>query len=74
MIGRRAGLIVSHLWLSLLPVIVVGLAPEATFWIGAVNVTVPLGLLIYGWNDFFDAGVDALSPRKKGSAMTSFFG
>lgn len=34
------------------------------FWLGAVYVGFPLGLLIYGWNDVTDADTDALNPRK----------
>ena len=70
----RVGLMVSHLWLFFLPVILVGTTPGAEFWIGALYVTVPLGMLIYGWNDFFDADVDAISRRKKGMRVASFFG
>jgi 4-hydroxybenzoate polyprenyltransferase len=70
----RIGLIASHLWVFLLPAALAGEVPGIDFWIGAVYVTVPLGMLIYGWNDFRDADVDAISRRKKGSVMAKFFG
>ena len=69
----RPGLIASHLWIYLLPLVLAGRSPDAAFWIGALYVTVPLGLLIYGWNDYFDADVDALS-RRKGGRMAALFG
>ncbi len=70
----RAGLIASHLWLFFLPVALSGQLPGVAFWVGALYVTVPLGLLIYGWNDFRDADVDALSRRKRDSTMAAWFG
>ncbi len=70
----RVGLIVSHLWAYLLPALQGGGAPGWQFWVGALYVTVPLGLLIYGWNDYFDADVDALSVRKSDRATSAVFG
>ncbi|MEE8525732.1 MAG: UbiA family prenyltransferase, partial [Thermoanaerobaculia bacterium] len=70
----RAGLIVSHLWIYLVPAIEGGLLPTLNFWVGLVYVTVPLGLLIYGWNDFFDWDVDHISPRKHHRAGAAAFG
>ncbi|MDX1502853.1 MAG: UbiA family prenyltransferase [Thermoanaerobaculia bacterium] len=70
----RPGLIVSHLWVYLLPLALAPEAPGGAYWIGALYVTLPLGLLIYGWNDFRDGDVDALSPRKRESRMAHFFG
>lgn len=70
----RIGLMASHLWLYLLPAALAGEVPGIAFWIGAVYVTVPLGLLIYGWNDFRDADVDALSERKTVALTARFFG
>ena len=60
----RAGLIVSHLWVYLVPAIHGSFQLSWSFWVGLTYVTVPLGLLIYGWNDFFDWDVDPISPRK----------
>lgn len=70
----RAGLMVSHLWAYLLPAVMAGGEFSWSFWVAAVYVTVPLGLLIYGWNDFFDADVDRLSPRKNSSGTAAVFG
>ena len=70
----RLGLMASHLWLYLLAAALAGELPGVVFWVGAVYVTVPLGLLIYGWNDFRDADVDALSERKKVPLTARFFG
>ncbi len=60
----RLGLMVSHIWVYLLPAIHSQPQSDGNFWIGLVYVTVPLGLLIYGWNDFFDWDVDHISTRK----------
>lgn len=70
----RIGLMASHLWVYLLPAALAGEIPGAAFWIGALYVTVPLGMLIYGWNDFRDADVDAISGRKRKSVAARFFG
>jgi 4-hydroxybenzoate polyprenyltransferase len=34
------------------------------FWLGLAYVTFPLGLLLYGWNDYVDFDVDRVNPRK----------
>lgn len=34
------------------------------FWLGAVYVGFPLGLLLYGWNDLSDVNTDSANPRK----------
>jgi 4-hydroxybenzoate polyprenyltransferase len=34
------------------------------FWLGLIYVTFPMGLLLYGWNDYVDYDVDRLNPRK----------
>jgi len=34
------------------------------FWIGAIYVCFPLGLLLYGWNDLGDVDTDRQNPRK----------
>jgi 4-hydroxybenzoate polyprenyltransferase len=34
------------------------------FWLGLVYVTFPMGLLLYGWNDYVDFDVDQVNPRK----------
>lgn len=70
----RIGLMASHLWIFVLPAVLAGEMPGPLFWIGAVYVTVPLGLLIYGWNDFRDGDVDRLSERKKASWLSGVYG
>jgi 4-hydroxybenzoate polyprenyltransferase len=37
---------------------------SATFWLGALYVSFPMGLLLYGWNDIVDYEADRLNPRK----------
>jgi 4-hydroxybenzoate polyprenyltransferase len=34
------------------------------FWLGLTYVTLPMGLLLYGWNDYVDFDVDRVNPRK----------
>lgn len=68
----RAGLIVSHLWVYVVPAIHGSSDFGWNFWVGLAYITVPLGLLIYGWNDFFDWDVDHISPRKKGGGSIAY--
>jgi 4-hydroxybenzoate polyprenyltransferase len=70
----RAGLIASHLWAFLVPAIHGPAQWSSSAWVGLVYVTVPLGLLIYGWNDYFDWDVDPMSPRKLSRGTAAFFG
>ena len=70
----RPGLMASHLWFYLLPAVAGAVTLDRSFWIALVYVTVPLGLLIYGWNDFFDADVDALSRRKNRRVTANVYG
>ena len=37
---------------------------SVAFWLGALYVTFPMGLLLYGWNDIVDYETDRLNPRK----------
>jgi len=37
---------------------------SVSFWLGMVYVTFPMGLLLYGWNDYVDFEVDRVNPRK----------
>lgn len=37
---------------------------SAGFWLGALYVGFPMGLLLYGWNDIVDFETDRLNPRK----------
>jgi len=34
------------------------------FWLGLAYVSLPMGLLLYGWNDYVDFDVDRVNPRK----------
>ncbi len=70
----RAGLIVSHLWAYLLPALFGGFRTSVDFWVALAYVTVPLGLLIYGWNDYFDRDIDRISRRKNNRATATVFG
>ncbi len=54
----------TQLWFYLLPLGGYRLLDTAGFWLGAVYVTFPLGLLLYGWNDWADFETDQLNPRK----------
>ncbi len=60
----RPGFWTTSIWFYLLPLghrLVFG---EWPFWLGLIYVTLPLGLLIYGWNDLVDAENDRHNPRK----------
>ncbi len=37
---------------------------STAFWLGALYVSFPMGLLLYGWNDIVDYDADRLNPRK----------
>jgi len=37
---------------------------SVAFWLGALYVTFPMGLLLYGWYDIVDYEADRLNPRK----------
>lgn len=37
---------------------------STAFWLGTLYVSLPMGLLIYGWNDIVDYEADRLNPRK----------
>lgn len=52
------------MWFYLLPLGRQHVFGQWTFWLGLIYVTFPLGLLIYGWNDYVDTETDRLNPRK----------
>jgi 4-hydroxybenzoate polyprenyltransferase len=52
------------LWFFLLPLGQRDLFRDKGFWLGVVYVCFPLGLLLYGVNDLFDAQTDNKNPRK----------
>lgn len=60
----RPGLYFQWLWLYLLPIAGNDVLGSATFWSGLLFTTLPLSLLVYGWNDLADAELDRRNPRK----------
>ncbi len=60
----RPGFWLTSIWFYMLPLGQHAILTSARFWIGILYVTLPLGLLIYGWNDAVDAEADRLNPRK----------
>ncbi len=60
----RPGFWLTSIWFYLLPVGREAVWLHWTFWIGLIYVTLPLGLLIYGWNDIVDVENDRRNPRK----------
>jgi len=60
----RPGFWLTSLWFYLLPIGGRQVFGSAHFWLGAAYVTLPLGMLIYGWNDAVDFETDRLNPRK----------
>ncbi|MCL4693919.1 MAG: UbiA family prenyltransferase [Candidatus Hydrogenedentes bacterium] len=60
----RPGFWVTSMWFYLLPLGGREVFGDASFWLGLLYVGFPLGLLIYGWNDFVDRDTDRLNPRK----------
>ena len=60
----RPGFWLTSIWFYMLPLGQHAVFDSARFWIGVLYVTLPLGLLIYGWNDAVDAETDRLNPRK----------
>jgi len=62
--AARPGFWTTSLWFYLLPLGQKNVWFSPSFWLGAFYVTLPLGLLIYGWNDLADAESDRHNPRK----------
>lgn len=60
----RPGFWPTHLWFFLLPFGQREMFDSWAFFLGCFYVTFPLGLLIYGWNDIFDAETDRQNARK----------
>ncbi|MBL8916734.1 MAG: hypothetical protein JNM17_38890 [Archangium sp.] len=54
----RPGFWPTQLWFFVLPFGQRDMFGTPEFWLGCVYVTFPLGLLLYGWNDIFDAETD----------------
>jgi len=62
--ASRPGLWATAAWFYMLPLGRRHVFNSAGFWLGLIYVTLPLGLIIYGWNDIADADIDRLNPRK----------
>lgn len=62
--ASRPGLWATAVWFYLLPLGRHHVFDSVAFWIGLIYVTLPLGLIIYGWNDIADADTDQFNPRK----------
>jgi 4-hydroxybenzoate polyprenyltransferase len=60
----RPGFWLTSLWFYMLPLGGRHVFHSVEFWLGALYVTFPLGMLIYGWNDAVDFEADRLNPRK----------
>ena len=60
----RPGFYPTHLWFYLLPFATRDMFSTPAFWVGAVYVCFPLGLLLYGWNDLGDVESDRDNDRK----------
>jgi 4-hydroxybenzoate polyprenyltransferase len=60
----RPGFWPTHLWFFLLPLGQREMFGRLGFWLGCAYVCFPLGLLLYGWNDLFDAETDRRNDRK----------
>jgi 4-hydroxybenzoate polyprenyltransferase len=60
----RPGFWPTQLWFFLLPMAGQNMFGSIPFWLGAIYVCFPLGLLLYGWNDLGDAETDKLNSRK----------
>lgn len=62
--ASRPGLWLTSIWFYMLPLGGKNLFKSLPFWLGMAYVTLPMGLLLYGWNDYVDFDVDRLNPRK----------
>jgi len=62
--ASRPGLWATAVWFYLLPLGRLHVFHSARCWLGVIYVTLPLGLIIYGWNDVADVETDRFNPRK----------
>jgi 4-hydroxybenzoate polyprenyltransferase len=62
--ASRPGLWLTSIWFYMLPLGGRNLFQSLPFWLGLAYVTLPMGLLLYGWNDIVDFEVDRANPRK----------
>jgi len=62
--ASRPGLWLTAIAFYMLPLGQRDVFHSVAFWLGAVYVSFPMGLLLYGWNDIVDYEADRLNPRK----------
>jgi 4-hydroxybenzoate polyprenyltransferase len=62
--ASRPGLWLTTIWFYMLPLGHMHVFFSGTFWFGLAYCCFPLGLLLYGWNDYVDFETDQLNPRK----------
>jgi len=62
--ASRPGLWLTAIAFYMLPLGQRAVFHSLAFWLGAVYVSFPMGLLLYGWNDIVDYEADRLNPRK----------
>jgi 4-hydroxybenzoate polyprenyltransferase len=62
--ASRPGLWLTAIAFYMLPLGQRNVFHSAAFWLGALYVSFPMGLLLYGWNDIVDYEADRLNPRK----------
>ncbi len=62
--SSRPGIWLTTIWFYMLPLGQRRVFSSGVFWLGLFYVCFPLGLLLYGWNDYVDFEVDEANPRK----------
>jgi len=62
--ASRPGLWLTAIAFYMLPLAQRNVFHSVAFWLGALYVALPMGLLLYGWNDIVDYEADRLNPRK----------
>ena len=62
--ASRPGLWLTAIAFYMLPLAQRDVFHSVAFWLGALYVSFPMGLLLYGWNDIVDYEADRLNPRK----------
>ena len=62
--ASRPGLWLTAVAFYMLPLGQRAVFHSLAFWLGALYVSFPMGLLLYGWNDIVDYEADRLNPRK----------
>ena len=62
--ASRPGLWLTAMAFYMLPLAQRNVFHSVGFWLGALYVSFPMGLLLYGWNDMVDYDADRHNPRK----------